>query len=67
LIKEGQLAAYRHDGFWMPMDTFKDKQTLEDMYSRDVAPWEVWKNNGVSHRSASVLVTAPQADGEAVF
>lgn len=69
LIKEGQLAAYRHDGFWMPMDTFKDKQTLEDMYSRGVAPWEVWKNNGVSptHRNASVLVPAPQADGEAVF
>ena len=69
LIKEGQLAAYRHDGFWMPMDTFKDKQTLEDMYSRGVAPWEVWKNNGVSpiHRNASVLVPAPQEDGEAVF
>jgi glucose-1-phosphate cytidylyltransferase len=44
LADEHQLAAYRHDGFWMPMDTFKDKQLLEDMYSRGVAPWEVWKN-----------------------
>jgi glucose-1-phosphate cytidylyltransferase len=46
LIEEGQLAGYRHDGFWMPMDTFKDKQLLEDMYSKGVAPWEVWKNGG---------------------
>ncbi|MBX6362391.1 MAG: glucose-1-phosphate cytidylyltransferase [Gemmatimonadetes bacterium] len=43
LIAERQLAAYRHDGFWMPMDTFKDKQLLEDMYARGAAPWEVWK------------------------
>ena len=42
------LAGYRHDGFWLPMDTFKDKQLLEDMYSRGVAPWEVWKNGAAS-------------------
>ena len=48
LVEEGQLAGYRHDGFWLPMDTFKDKQLLEDMYSRGVAPWEVWKNGGPS-------------------
>ena len=48
LVEEGQLAGYRHDGFWLPMDTFKDKQLLEDMYSRGVAPWEVWKNGAVS-------------------
>jgi len=46
LINEGKLAAYRHDGFWVPMDTFKDKQTLDDMYARGAAPWEVWKGNG---------------------
>jgi glucose-1-phosphate cytidylyltransferase len=44
LVEEGKLAGYRHDGFWLPMDTFKDKQLLEDMYSRGVAPWEVWKH-----------------------
>jgi glucose-1-phosphate cytidylyltransferase len=44
LIAEGRLSAYRHDGFWLPMDTFKDKQLLEDMYSRGEAPWEVWKH-----------------------
>ena len=50
--QEGLLAGYRHDGFWLPMDTFKDKQLLEDMYSRGVAPWEVWKN-GASLGAAS--------------
>jgi glucose-1-phosphate cytidylyltransferase len=44
LVDEGKLAAYPHDGFWLPMDTFKDKQLLEDMYARGAAPWEVWKN-----------------------
>lgn len=44
LAAEGLLAGYRHDGFWLPMDTFKDKQLLEDLYSRGAAPWEVWKN-----------------------
>jgi len=41
-----KLLAYRHDGFWACMDTFKDKQLLEDMYSRGQVPWEVWKANG---------------------
>jgi len=48
LVEAGLLAGYRHDGFWLPMDTFKDKQLLEDMYSRGDAPWEVWKNGGSS-------------------
>ena len=51
--EEGLLAGYRHDGFWLPMDTFKDKQLLEDMYSRGVAPWEVWKNGGASEPIAA--------------
>jgi glucose-1-phosphate cytidylyltransferase len=44
LIKESQLTAFSYDGFWAAMDTFKDKQQLEEMHSRDQAPWEVWKN-----------------------
>jgi glucose-1-phosphate cytidylyltransferase len=43
LIKQEQLLAYRYDGFWSCMDTFKDKQTLDEMYARGEAPWEVWK------------------------
>ena len=43
LIKEGQLATIRYDGFFVSMDTFKEKQILDDMYSRGETPWEVWK------------------------
>lgn len=43
LIKEEQLITYQHDGFWACMDTFKEKQLLEDMYLNGNAPWEVWK------------------------
>jgi glucose-1-phosphate cytidylyltransferase len=42
LIDEGQLVAYPYDGFWMSMDTFKDRQALEELYARGRAPWEVW-------------------------
>jgi len=43
LADAGKLLAYPYDGFWACMDTFKDKQLLEDMYSRGSVPWEVWK------------------------
>lgn len=43
LIDEKQLIAYRHDGFWACMDTFKERQLLEDMYTNGETPWEVWK------------------------
>lgn len=43
LIRDGQLLTYKYDGFWACMDTFKEKQTLEDMQKNEVAPWEVWK------------------------
>ncbi len=42
LIDEGQLFAYKYTGFWTAMDTFKDKEHLEDLYARDRAPWRVW-------------------------
>jgi len=39
LIREKQLMAYEHDGFYASMDTFKDKQQLDDLYARGDAPW----------------------------
>jgi len=38
-----QLVAHRHDGFWECMDTFKDKQHLEDLAEHNTMPWQVWK------------------------
>jgi glucose-1-phosphate cytidylyltransferase len=42
LAFENQLAAFRHDGFWQPMDTLRDKRLLEDLWERGEAPWKVW-------------------------
>ena len=55
LIKEGQLIGYPYDGFWASMDTFKDKQELENLWGSGTAPWEVWKagrKSGASARAA---------------
>ena len=46
LAGAGRLLAYPYDGFWACMDTFKDKQLLEDLYTRGQVPWEVWKTPG---------------------
>jgi glucose-1-phosphate cytidylyltransferase len=43
LIGSHQLLGHVYSGFWKSMDTFKDKQLLEDIYSKGRAPWEVWK------------------------
>jgi glucose-1-phosphate cytidylyltransferase len=43
LIAEKQLISFQYNGFWAPMDTFKDKQLLDELYGRGDAPWEVWK------------------------
>lgn len=43
LIDKGKLGTFRHGGFWACMDTFKERQVLEDMCAHGQAPWEVWK------------------------
>ncbi|MBK6350434.1 MAG: glucose-1-phosphate cytidylyltransferase [Proteobacteria bacterium] len=43
LIEKDLLGAYRHDGFWQPMDTFKDKISFDRMEARGVCPWMLWK------------------------
>ena len=42
LASDGQLAAYRHSGFWQPMDTLRDKNNLEALWQTGRAPWQVW-------------------------
>lgn len=44
LAKDGQLNAYKHSGFWHPMDMLKDKNDLTDMWHDHKAPWAVWEN-----------------------
>jgi glucose-1-phosphate cytidylyltransferase len=38
----GELQAFRHDGFWQPMDTLRDKNHLEELWASDKAPWKTW-------------------------
>ena len=42
LAEDGQLAAYRHQGFWQPMDTYRESQILNDMWASGEAPWRTW-------------------------
>jgi glucose-1-phosphate cytidylyltransferase len=46
LIVEGQIVARRFSGFWQCMDTFKDKQLLDDLYASGSPPWQVWRRPG---------------------
>jgi len=42
LAADGQLGAFKHRGFWQPMDTLRDKNHLEGLWQSDAAPWKVW-------------------------
>jgi glucose-1-phosphate cytidylyltransferase len=43
LAAEGQLMAYKHDGFWQCMDTLREKYILETLWQNGEAPWKVWE------------------------
>ena len=42
LAQDGQMVAYKHRGFWSPMDTLRDKAYLESLWREEQAPWKVW-------------------------
>jgi len=42
LAKKGQLGVYKHNGFWQSMDTLRDKNLLEELWSSGKAPWKIW-------------------------
>lgn len=42
LAKEGQLKAFEHDGFWLPMDTMREKIALNGLWESGAAPWKLW-------------------------
>lgn len=54
LVADGALAAFRHDGFWACMDTFKEKRLLDDIFASGSAPWVVWERDAL-----------PSGDGQA--
>lgn len=42
LAERDQLRAFRHEGFWQPMDTLRDRTYLEELWATGNAPWRVW-------------------------
>jgi len=51
LVREQQLVAYDYDGFWLPMDTAKDKKRVDDLYAQGNPPWEVWREDAAGARA----------------
>ena len=43
LARDSQLSAFKHDGFWQPMDTLREKNYLNDLWDSGKAPWKVWE------------------------
>ena len=43
LAAEGQLGAFRHEGFWQPMDTLRDRNQLNALWASGSAPWKIWQ------------------------
>ena len=43
IAKDGEFMIFKHDGFWQPMDTLREKNLLEDLWESDEAPWKSWK------------------------
>jgi glucose-1-phosphate cytidylyltransferase len=62
LIQAQQLAAYEYDGFFAAMDTFKDKQKLDELYESGKPPWEVWERSGMSPQSINTARDGLGAD-----
>ena len=42
LAHDDQLRAFKHRGYWQPMDTLSDKRILDDLWARGAAPWKTW-------------------------
>jgi glucose-1-phosphate cytidylyltransferase len=57
LIADRQLLGYRHDGFFACLDTFKEKQLLDDLHARDQMPWAVWRGK----KNGQLAASGPEA------
>jgi glucose-1-phosphate cytidylyltransferase len=64
LIERKELVAHPYDGFFASMDTFKDKQMLDDLYNTGKAPWAVWKvDGGKNEKGSPTIVQGPVEKG----
>jgi glucose-1-phosphate cytidylyltransferase len=71
LVADDQLLTYEYDGFWQAMDTFKDRQRLDDLYAGGNAPWALWKDGGAvsaeDHLAASMKEHQAHVAGRALL
>ena len=44
MVKDKELFAYKHKGFWQCMDTLRDKTYLESLWDQGTPPWKIWKD-----------------------
>lgn len=61
--RDGKLRAAKYDGFWAPMDTLKERTSLESMYGRGVSPWALWRDQPTGGRPARVVPDIAPACG----
>jgi glucose-1-phosphate cytidylyltransferase len=47
LVRDGQMMGYQHNSFWSCMDTLKEKQTLEELWGSEKAPWKIWSDEAM--------------------
>jgi glucose-1-phosphate cytidylyltransferase len=67
LIENKELVGYPYGGFWKSMDTFKEKQELDDLYSKGVAPWQLWRQSN-GHKILAVNQYAkPRLESKSVI
>jgi glucose-1-phosphate cytidylyltransferase len=57
-IADGKVLAHRHEGFWAPMDTLKEKQRLESLHDGGRAPWELWATGRQADTEVAQLASA---------
>ena len=68
LAQDGQLMAYRHEGFWQCMDTMREKQILNDLWNSGAAPWKIWKDESdedLGHGASRVHRIGPRSPAAA--
>lgn len=58
LAEDGELVAYRHDGFWQPMDTPREYRELNDLWEAGRAPWKVWQSDSDAPGAGSAVIRA---------
>jgi len=61
LVADDQLLAYEYDGFWQAMDTFKDRQGLEELYAAGNAPWALWNDGDAVGATEQIDLSAGAA------